>query len=147
MIPKDTQEGEEYLQFGSHQTAATPYSEPPGSSGCEETQDAGPGASLVAQRIKRLPAMQETLVRSLGWEDPWRRKWQPTPVFLPGEFHGQRSLVGYCPWGRKESDTTELLYLLTYWPRTADTCMKGRISVSPYSLSSHIQKSAKLEIS
>ena len=38
---------------------------------------------------------------------PWRRKWQPTPVFLPGEFHGQRSLVGYSPWGRKESDTTE----------------------------------------
>ena len=35
---------------------------------------------------------------------PWRRKWQPTPVFLPGESHGQRSLVGYSPWGRKESD-------------------------------------------
>ena len=38
---------------------------------------------------------------------PWRKKWQPTPVFLPGEFHGQRSLVGYSPWGHKESDTTE----------------------------------------
>ena len=38
---------------------------------------------------------------------PWRRKWQPTPVFLPGESHGQRSLVGYSPWGRKESDTAE----------------------------------------
>ena len=37
----------------------------------------------------------------------WRRKWQPTPVFLPGESHGQRSLVGYSPWGGKESDTTE----------------------------------------
>ena len=37
----------------------------------------------------------------------WRRKWQPTPVFLPGEFHGQRSLVGSSPWGRKESETTE----------------------------------------
>ena len=35
---------------------------------------------------------------------PWRRKWQPTPVFLPGEFHGQRSLVGYSPWSHKESD-------------------------------------------
>jgi len=33
-----------------------------------------------------------------------RREWQPTPVFLPGEFHGQRSLVGYSPWGQKESD-------------------------------------------
>ena len=37
----------------------------------------------------------------------WRRKWPPTPVFLPGKFHGQRSLEGYSPWGRKESDTTE----------------------------------------
>ena len=36
-----------------------------------------------------------------------RRKWQPTPVFMPGESHGPRSLVGYSPWGRKESDTTE----------------------------------------
>ena len=40
---------------------------------------------------------------------PWRRKWLPTPVFLPGESHGQRSLVGHSPWGRKESDTTERL--------------------------------------
>ena len=36
----------------------------------------------------------------------WRNKWQPTPVFLPGKFHGQRSLAGYSPWGHKESDTT-----------------------------------------
>ena len=36
---------------------------------------------------------------------PWRREWQPTPVFLPGEFHGQRSLADYSPWGHKESDT------------------------------------------
>ena len=39
---------------------------------------------------------------------PWRGKWQPTPGFLPGESHGQRSLVGYSPWGRTESDTTEV---------------------------------------
>ena len=38
---------------------------------------------------------------------PWGRTWQPTPVFLPGESHRQRSLVGCIPWGRKESDTTE----------------------------------------
>ena len=44
---------------------------------------------------------------------PWRREWQPTPVFLPGESHGQKSLVGYSPWGRKESDTTERLTLST----------------------------------
>ena len=39
---------------------------------------------------------------------PWRRKWQPTPVLLPGEPHGGRSLVGYSPWGHKESDTLML---------------------------------------
>ena len=44
----------------------------------------------------------------------WRRKWQPTPVFLPGEFHEQRSLVGFSPWGHRESDTTERLTLLLY---------------------------------
>ena len=38
---------------------------------------------------------------------PWRRAWQPTPVFLPGVSHGLRSLVGYSPWGRKESDMIE----------------------------------------
>ena len=41
---------------------------------------------------------------------PWRRKWQPTPVLLPGKSHGQRSMVGYSPWGHKESDTTEWLH-------------------------------------
>ena len=46
-------------------------------------------------------------------KSPWRREWLPTPVFLPGEFHGWRSLVGYSPWGRQESDTTEQLRLLT----------------------------------
>ena len=40
---------------------------------------------------------------------PWRRKWQPTPEFLPGKFHEQRSLAGYSPWGGKESNTTKQL--------------------------------------
>ena len=40
----------------------------------------------------------------------WRRKWQPTPVFLPGKSHGWRTLVGYSPWGRKELDKTEQLH-------------------------------------
>ena len=44
---------------------------------------------------------------------PCRRKWQPTPVLLPGKFHGWRSLVGYSPWGCKESDTTEQLHWFT----------------------------------
>ena len=41
---------------------------------------------------------------------PWRRKWQPTVVFLPGKLHGHRSLAGYSPWGRKELDMTEATY-------------------------------------
>ena len=43
-----------------------------------------------------------------------RRKWQPTPVLLPGKFHGWKSLVGYSPWGRKESDMTERLHFLSF---------------------------------
>ena len=41
----------------------------------------------------------------------WSREWQPTPVFLPGKFHGERSLVGYSSWGHKESDTIEMLHM------------------------------------
>ena len=48
-------------------------------------------------------------VRSLGGEDPLEEGMAPTPVFLPGEFRGQRSLVGYSPWNHKQSDTTEQL--------------------------------------
>ena len=65
------------------------------------------GTSLVAQLVKRLPTMRETQVRSLGQEDSLERKMATTPVLLPGESHGWRSLVGYSPWGGKELDTTE----------------------------------------
>ena len=51
--------------------------------------------------------MQETWVQSLGREDPLEEAWQSTLVFLPGESRGQRSLVGYSPWGCIESDTSE----------------------------------------
>ena len=50
---------------------------------------------------------QETRVQFLGWEDPLEEGRATTPVFLPGEPHGQKSLVGYSPWGHKELDTTE----------------------------------------
>ena len=50
-----------------------------------------------------LPTMLDPWVGKI----PWRRKWQPTPVLLPRKSHGLRSLVGYSPWGRKESDMTE----------------------------------------
>ena len=51
-------------------------------------------------------------ISGLG-RSPGEGKWQPTPVLLPGESHGGRRLVGYSPWGRKESDTTEQLYYLS----------------------------------
>ena len=54
-------------------------------------------ASLESQMVKNLPEMWDTQVRSLGREDPWRREWQPTQIFLPGDSHGQRSLEDYSP--------------------------------------------------
>ena len=53
----------------------------------------------MAQTVKNLPAMQGTWVQSLGWEDSLEKEWLPTSVLWPGEFHGQRSLAGYSPWG------------------------------------------------
>ena len=65
--------------------------------------------SLVAQLVKNPPAMWETWIQSLGWEDPLEKEMAThSLVFLPGEFHGQRSLVGCYLWGRTESDTTEV---------------------------------------
>jgi len=63
----------------------------------------------IAQIVKNLPVMQETGFNPWVRKIPWKRKWQPTPVFLPGQFHEQRSMAGYSPWGRKESDTTKQL--------------------------------------
>ena len=68
-------------------------------------------ASLLAQMVKNPPAVQEPRFDPWVGKIPWRREWQPTPVFLPGEVHGQRSLVGFSPWGRKELDTAERLTL------------------------------------
>ena len=65
---------------------------------------------MAALTVKNLPAMQAGLRPRFNprvGKIPWRRKWQPTSVFSPGQFHGQRSLVGYSLWGCKESDTTE----------------------------------------
>ena len=61
------------------------------------------------------PACQCRRHKRLGFnpwvrKNPWRRAWKPSPVFLPGESLGQRKLVGYSPWGCKESDTTEVTY-------------------------------------
>ena len=69
-------------------------------------------AYLVAQMVKNLPVMQETWVRSLGWKDPLRREQLPTPVFWPGEFHGQRSLAGYSPRIFKETHPSDFYFHL-----------------------------------
>ena len=63
----------------------------------------------MVKMVKNPPAMQKTWVQSLGWEDPLEEGMLPTPLFLPGEFHGQGSLVGYSPWGCKELDMIEQL--------------------------------------
>jgi len=65
----------------------------------------------MAQMVKNLPAMPETWVQSLSVKIPWRSAWQPTPVFLSGESHGQRSL-GATPWGHKELHIAKQLTLL-----------------------------------
>ena len=69
-------------------------------------------------------------VQPLGREDPWRRKWQPIPVFLPGESHGQRSLAGYSPWSRKGSDTTEQLSTYTPGKYRTYTCKSQNLPLS-----------------
>ena len=101
-----------------------------------------PHSSTVAWKIPwmeepgRLQSMGSLRVRhdwvtslSLSTFMHWRRKWQPTPVFLPGESHGQRSLVGCSPWGLTESDMTEAtwqqhirlyqMYNLTQWGKNS----------------------------
>ena len=94
--------------------------------------------SLVTQMVKNLLAMQDTWVQSLGQEDPRRREWPTTPVFLSREFHGQRSLVGYSPRGRKESSTTE--WLTHIWVRNSLFKYSGSLAfllATQFVLSSH----------
>ena len=76
----------------------------------------------VSHMVKNLSAMRETCVLLLGREIPWRREWQPTAVFLPGESHGHRSLVGYSPWCCKETDTTDWLTILLLLLLSLQSC-------------------------
>ena len=71
------------------------------------------GTSLVAQLVKNLPSMWETWVQSLGWEDLLEKETATHSSTIAGKSHGRRSLVGYSPWGREESDTTEQLHFLS----------------------------------
>ena len=74
----------------------------------------------MAQRLKHLPPMRETQVRSLGREDPLEKEMATHSSILAWKSHGQRSLVGYSPRGRKESDTTERLHFhITEMVKTA----------------------------
>ena len=67
-------------------------------------------AALVTHTVKTLPAMHEMQVQSQDWEDLLEKE-MATPVILAGEFHGQKSLEGYSPWGHRELDMTEKLTL------------------------------------
>ena len=76
-----------------------------------------PRASTLKQPRRDLEAREFRmwlLEKKISVLIPWGRKWQPTLVFLPGESHGQRSLVGYSPWGHKELDMTEATCELTH---------------------------------
>ena len=84
--------------------------------------------SLVAQMVKRLPAMRETRVRSLGWEDPLEKEMASHYSFLPGESHG--FLAGYSPRGRKELDTTERLHFPFQY-----SCLENSMTEEPGGLS------------
>ena len=87
--------------------------------------------SLVAQLVKNLHAMQETACRRHGFhcwvgKIPWRKEWQPSPVFLSGEFHRLKSLEGYSPSGHKELYTTEATWCNTF---SQDTTVGGQIRI------------------
>ena len=97
---------------------------------------------LVVTRIQD----GNSLVLTWAFVLTWRRKWQSTPVLLPGKSHGQKSLVGYSLWGHKESDTTEWLHfvLTSNWPHIQNgrvhsgdiyLCMRVFLSLCPFCLS------------
>ena len=65
------------------------------------------GLLIVVIVVKNLPAKAGNSFHPWVRKIPWRRAWQATPVFFPGESHGQKNLAGYSPWGGKESDTTK----------------------------------------
>ena len=92
---------------------------------------------------KNSPGMQETACNAgdMGLNPgsgrfPQRRKWHPTPVLLPGKSHGRRSVVGYSPWGCKESDMTEPLHFPVFWPGKSH----GQRSLAGYSPWSQIRQ-------
>ena len=77
----------------------------------EDSSERYPGYT-AAHRVSWASLVAQTFNLWIG-KIFWKRKWQPTPVLLPGKFHGLRSLVGYSPWGHKQSNTTERVYFLS----------------------------------
>ena len=93
------------------------------------------------QMEKNLPAVFNPWVGKISW----RRKWQPTPVFLPGEFHGHRSLVGYSKWGRKELDMTErLTHTHTLWKQDSPAEISPGCSCPYFASVSSVSRSSWL---
>ena len=86
----------------------------------------------MTQSVQSLPAMWESQVRSLVWEDPVEKEMATHFSILAWRIHGQRSLVGYSPWGHKESDTTERL--------TLSLSQVGRVKLSLYEQNNLILK-------
>ena len=86
----------------------------------------------MAQMVKCLSTVRETRVQSLGWEDPLEKEMAIHSSILPGKSHGQRSLEGYSPWGRKESDTTERLHFteIRRAPGLTPKCLKQVVFIS-----------------
>ena len=95
------------------------------------------GPVPVAQTVRYLRVIQKTHVPWVR-KIPWRRKLQPTPVFLPEESLGQRSLVGYSPWGHKESNTTEQLNVQTQTQGTQCICTHIFIQTDLCSVKEHL---------
>ena len=83
----------------------------------------------MAQLVKHLPAMWRPRFDPWVRKIPLRMKWHPTPVFLPGEFYGWRSMVDYSPWGRKELDTTKRFHFHFFFILSLNKCLITYICV------------------
>ena len=110
------------------------------------------GASLVAQKVKNLPAVQETWVSPWIEKIPWRREWLPSPEFLPGEFHGQRRLVDYSPWGCRvwrDWEADALDERASRWPKCEHWACAGRCGqqLNPFSAHGHGRLSSVVALS
>ena len=80
-----------------------------------------PGASGIRTHLPTQVRLKRHWFNPWVRKTPWRRAWQPTPLFLPGEFHGQKSLVGYNLWGHTELDMTEVTYTPTHYMQITES--------------------------